>query len=342
MRRLTILTVALCVLAAGCGDDDATSPGADGATDPARPTELTLMLNWTPNAHHAGIYLAEQEGWYADAGIDLRVIEPAYDTGVEVAVAGGAADVGIAQAESLLPARAAGVEVEAVATLLPTNDSVLMSLAADGITEPADLAGATYGGFGGALETELISTLVSCGGADPDAVEQVEVGNVDYLAGLGQDRFDVVWVFEGWDVIRARDVEDADVETIAFEDHLDCIPDWYTPLLLTSETMLAERADVVETFLAVTARGYETVAGDPPAGAAALVAAVPELDPELVEPAVAYYAPRFVADGGVWGEMDAAVWVRFAEFLVEAGILEDVGDVGSAWTNDLLPEAPER
>ena len=66
--------------------------------------------------------------------------------------------------------------------------------------------------------------------------------------------------------------------------------------------------------------------------------AVPEADSELVSAAVGYYAPRFIA-GDRFGEMDAETWNGFAEFLVGAGILEEVGDVDAAWTNDLLPEA---
>lgn len=325
--------VALALVGAACGDDEESSNGGDGEV-----REVTVMLNWTPNAHHAGLYLAEANGWFDEAGIELTIIEPALDVGVEAAVADGAADIGFAQAESILPARAAGVDIVAVATLLPVNDSVLMGLAADGIDGPGSLAGLTYGGFGGALETELISALVECGGGDPADVTFVEVGNVDYLAGLEQDRFDVVWVFEGWDALRAGELAGADIATIAFEDNLDCIPNWYTPLALTSQALIDEDPGLVSDFLDVMSSGYDAVVADPAAGAEALTDAVPEADAELVSLAVDYYAPRFIT-GERFGEMDAETWNGFAEFLVRAGILEEVGDVDAAWTNDLLPGA---
>ncbi len=154
---------ALVLAACGSGSDEETTD-ATTADGPGQP--VTVMLNWTPNAHHVGIYAALANGWYADAGLDVTVVEPA-DAGVEQAVATGAADIGLAQAESLLPARAAGVPVVSIATVLPVNDSALFSLAADGITEPRDLEGTRYGGFGGALETEIISALMRCDGADP-------------------------------------------------------------------------------------------------------------------------------------------------------------------------------
>lgn len=340
VSRLVSLLAVLSVLAAACGDDGgSTETGTDSVDNGSgEPRELTVMLNWTPNAHHAGLYLAESNGWFDEAGIAVTIVEPSLEVGVEAAVAEGVAHIGFAQAESLLPARAAGVDVVAVATLLPVNDSVLMGLAADDIDGPASLTGLTYGGFGGALETELISSLVECGGGDPESVTYVEVGNVDYLAGLEQDRFDVVWVFEGWDALRARELAGADIATIAFEDHLDCIPNWYTPLALSSAATIADDPALVEDALAVMSRGYDAVVADPEAGAAALVDAVPEADAELVAAAVDYYAPRFIS-GERFGEMDAETWNQFAEFLVSAGLLDEAGDVDAAWTNELLPEA---
>jgi ABC-type nitrate/sulfonate/bicarbonate transport system substrate-binding protein len=325
MRRPLGVLAGLVVAAltgAACGDD-----GGGGSRS------LTVMLNWTPNAHHVGIYAAEAEGWFDEAGLDLTIVEPA-QSGVEQAVAGGAATIGLAQAESLLPARAAGVPVVSVASVLPVNDSVLMGR--PGITRPRDLEGKRYGGFGGALEVELIGRLVACDGGDPDAVEYVDVGNVDYLAGLEQGRFDVVWVFEGWDALRAREVEGADVALIRFRDHLDCIPDWYTPLVLAAEATIEEDPDVVSTFLDVAARGYELAAAEPERAADLLLAEVPELDPALVRASVAYYAPRFT-EGGEWGRQDAETWQSFATFLTEAGLLTEPVDATSAFTTELLP-----
>jgi len=258
----------------------------------------------------------------------VSIIEPA-DAGVEQAVAGGAATIGLAQAESLLPARAAGVPVVSVASMLPVNDSVLMGT--PDITRPKDLEGKRYAGFGGALETELISRLVTCDGGDPSKVEFVDVGNVDYLAGIQQGRFDAVWVFEGWDALRAKEVEGADVGLIRFRDYEDCIPNWYTPLILASESTIQKDPDTVSAFLAATAKGYALVADDPAKGADLLLKEVPELDPALVKPSVAYYAPKF-AEGGTWGAQDLATWTAFEQFLEQAGLLTTSVDPGSAFT----------
>ena len=126
----------------------------------------TLVLNWTPNAHHLGVYAAHELGWYDDAGIDLEIVEPT-EAGAEQAVGQGQAEFGISMAEGVLPAREQGIPIVSIGTILPVNDSALMSLADEGIRGPADLAGKTYGGYNGPLETELINRLATCGGIDP-------------------------------------------------------------------------------------------------------------------------------------------------------------------------------
>ncbi len=337
-RRLLAVALALGLLAvAACSSSGggAGGDGGDGTADGGA-RDVTLMLNWTPNAQHAGIYAADALGYYEDAGIDLTIVEPA-DTGVEPVVAQGDADFGIAQAESLLPARAAGVPVVSIATLLPHNDSSLMALADSGITRPRDLEGRTYGGYGGALETELVKRLVECDGGDPDRVEFVEVGNVDYLTGMQRGRFDFAWVFNGWDALAAEEVQGVAVTTIPFIDHLDCIPDWYTPLLLTSESMIEDDPELVRDFLAATARGYELAVADPQQAADLLLDAVPELDRDLVEASTAYHASRFIEPGQGWGHQEAPVWSAFGDFLVEAGLLDEPVDTDAAFTDDLLP-----
>ncbi len=324
MRRLLILAAALAaLLLAACGDEE------------LRPA--TLMLNWTPNNHHAGIYVAQANGWYEEEGIDLTIIEPAA-AGADAVVASGSAHFGISQAESLLPARLGGADVVAIAALLHYNDSSLMALADEGIARPKDLEGKTYGGYGGSLEKELIDTLVACDGGDPSLVEFVEVGNIDYLGGMDQDRFDFVWVFEGWDALRARELEGRALSSVLFFDHTNCIPDWYTPILITSRDLIEDDPDLVRDFLKATTRGYEHAIDNPQEAAELLLEAAPELDEALVKASADYHATRYRAQGRVWGHQEQAVWERFEAFLREAGLIDAPVDVNEAFTNEFLPE----
>ena len=344
--RAGVIAVAglVAAVAVACGSGaTGDSPGAtatpDGTTNGTGDlTQVTLMLNWTPNAQHAGIYLAQANGWYREAGLDLQIVEPAA-AGADSVVGAGSAEFGISQAETILPARAAGVPVVSIAAILPHNDSSFMALASSGITRPRDFEGKLYGGWGGVLETELLNTLVACDGGDPSLVEMVEVGNVDYLAGMEQGRFDFVWVFEGWDALRARELENADINTVQFVDWLDCIPDWYTPTFITNESMIANSPEIVRAFVAATSRGYTAAIEDSAAAAAALMAAAPELDAQLVGLSAEYHAPHFVGEGP-WGSQDQEVWSAFAAFLLQAGLLDAAVDSDAAFTNEFIEGAP--
>lgn len=310
-----------------CGDDD---DGGDRLTD------VTLMLDWTPNTNHAGIYIAKANGWYEEEGINLRIVEPAQG-GVEQIVAADQAEFGISIQEAVIPARAADIPIVSIGAIIQHNLSSLMSLESEGIARPRDLEGKTYGGFGGALETALIKQLVQCDGGDAGKVKFVEVGNIDYLVGMEQGLFDFVWIFEGWDGVRAREVEGKPISTLEFKDYLRCIPDWYTPVIITSEKVIREQPDVVRKFMAATAKGYAVAGSDPAASAKALLDAAPELDKALVEAAAAFHAGKYVDSGRTWGTQDEAIWTAFVEFLRGAGLIDREIDVKAAYTNEFLP-----
>ncbi|MFN0090506.1 MAG: ABC transporter substrate-binding protein [Acidimicrobiales bacterium] len=334
-RLLLVVLTAAALVGAACGSD-ASEPSASGSS--GKTQTVTLVLDWTPNTNHSGFYLAKAKGWYAEAGLDVKIVEPGESTTSLNQLAAGNAEFAVGVAESLLPARAAGAPVVSLGAIIQHNTSSLLSLSSDNITRPADLAGKTYGGFGGELETALVKQLVACDGGDPEQVRFVEVGNVDYRVGLERDDYDFVWIFDGWDLVRLRDLEKLAVATIPFRQWTRCIPDWYTPLVATNEKTIGAAPETVRAFMAATARGYAAAAADPGAAADALLAAAPELDRDLVTRSAAYLAGKYAEGAPAWGVQDRAVWARFEEFLRASGLLDSPVAVDKAFTNDFLPK----
>jgi ABC-type nitrate/sulfonate/bicarbonate transport system substrate-binding protein len=344
MRQISALAVAFALALVACAGTQSTEgpddqPAATGEQSGPADVErdVTVMLDWTPNTNHSGLYVAEANGWYADAGLNVEIIQPGEQGGLP-ALASGDADFAISAQEQLTPARAQGAPVVSIAAIIASNTSSLAALADEGIARPRDLAGHRYGGFGGDLETELVQRLVECDGGDPGAVEFVEVGNVDYRVGLERDHFDFVWIFDGWDGIRLRQAG-LDLTTLPFADYFDCIPDWYTPLLATSEQLIDSDPAVIEDFMQATARGYQTAIDDPGAAADALLEAAPELDERLVRESAEYLAGHYRAADQPWGVQDDEVWRDFTDFLRQAGILEGDFVIEDAYTNDFMPDA---
>jgi ABC-type nitrate/sulfonate/bicarbonate transport system substrate-binding protein len=331
---LVALVLALALASVACSDDSSSADGETGSVGDLQ--KVTLVLDWTPNTNHAGIYAADAEGYYADAGLDVDIIQPG-ENGSLPALGSGKADFAVSVQEQVIPARAEGVPVVSVAAILQHNTTSLLSLADTGVERPADLAGLRYGGYGGQLERELVESLVECDGGDPDDVSFVEVGNVDYRIGMEDGFYDFVWVFDGWDVIRLEEIDEVDVDTLPFIEYADCIPDWYTPLLATTDEVIDDDPDLVEAFVGATAKGY-AYAIDHPAGAASiLLDAAPELDTGLVEASMAYLASRYQADADQWGIQRESVWVDFEAFLRRSGLVTEPVDVTEAYTNDFVP-----
>lgn len=340
-RRARLLTAAATValVAAGCGGDSSAESSADAPASAEGEREaVTVVLEWSPNTNHSGVYVAQAEGWYTDAGLDVEIIEPG-EAGSLQLLGSGQADVAFTVQEELVPARAEGVPVVGLAGVIEHNTSSLLSLAEDDITRPRDLAGKAYGGFGGQLEMALVEAMVTCDDGDASAVRFTEVGEADYRLGLTRDQYDAVWIFDAWDGIRLGEVEGLETETIPFIDHEDCIPDWYTPMIATSESQIDERPDVVRSFMDATARGYRQAMADPDAAADVLVKAVPELDRDLVQRSSEYLSTRYASDPEEWGRMDEDRWTRFVDFLVTAELIDEPIDVSSAYTNRFLPDA---
>ncbi len=323
-----VAVILLGAVAAACGGSSGDAGGLK---------KVSVMLDWTPNTNHAGMYLARAKGYYRRAGLDVRFLEPGQGADPNQAVGAGTVDFGVSAAEQLVPARAAGVPVVSVAAIIQHNTSSIITLASSGITRPRELAGHTYGAFGGTFEKALVDALVSCDGGDPSKVHFTEVGDADYRQGLTGGHYDAVWVFDGWDVIRLADIDHLHIDRIEFRDYTRCIPDWYTPILVTSEKLIDHDPDLVRRFMHATAHGYRDAMADPDAAAKALLSGAKGLDPDLVQRSADYLSTRYAADPDAWGRQDPKVWARFVGFLEDHHITKPGFDTRAAFTDRFLP-----
>ncbi|WP_119068823.1 ABC transporter substrate-binding protein [Aggregatilinea lenta] len=348
-RSLMLLSLALMlamgvpVWAQGDGTEEPSDQADDhlgGATEFARadePTDVILMLDWTPNANHLGFYAAQALGYYDDANLSVEFQEPS-DIQVEALVANGVADFGVSFQEFATYAIAGGTPVVSLAAIIQHNTSGFVSIAdMHPISTPADMAGLRYGGFGQPdLENAILNTLLACDGAEPDSVEYVNVGYVDLIQLMQQDRIDLAWIFYGVQGVQAE-LSGVDLDAVMMMDYFDCVPDYYTPILITGPDMVEQQPDVVAAFVQATARGYAYAIDHPDEAANMLLEAVPELDSDLIHAGAEWLAPEFQSDAPRWGEQQASVWQGYTDFLVDNGILESGIDAGAAFTNAFLP-----
>ncbi len=328
IRSYTVPMLVLTLILAGCaGQSDA----------PPSPTlqDVTLMLDWVPNTNHTGIYVAQANDYFGEAGLNVAIIEPG-EVYAEHAVAAEAADFGVSFQEQVTLARADDVPIVSIAAIIQHNSSGFASRAELGAHSPRDWEGLRYGSFGSPFEAPTLGLLMNCDGGNFETLEIVDTGFSDPLALLDEALTDLAWIFYGWQGIQAQ-YEGIDLQIVMMEDWFDCIPDYYTPVFIASEKTIREQPQVVRAFLEAIARGYRFAIDKPDQAAEILLEAVPELNEELVRRSQSWLSPRYQADASRWGEQDIQVWQAYSAWMVVNGILTESIQAEDAFTNEYLP-----
>lgn len=297
-------------------------------------TKAVLSLDWVPNTNHTGFYVALQKGWYAEEGIDLEIQVPSDPSAALKQVAAGNTEFGVSFQDELVIARSNDIPVVSIGAILQHNTSAFAVRADSGITRPKDFEGKTYAATGTTIERPILGALMACDGGDINQVQFVDVG-FDLLPALVGKRADIVWIFEGWDGVKAQLMG---LELTTFPLYGSCVPDYYTPLVVAGESTLAEKPDLVRRFMKATARGFTYAAENPAEAADILLKYAPESDPALVKASQEYLSPRYIADAPAWGQQKPEVWTTFTEWMYTNGLLAKQVDASAAFTNDYLPE----
>ncbi len=302
---------------------------------PEGPASATLMLDWVPNTNHTGVFVALEKGYFEDEGLTVEIIQPG-EVYPEAAVAGGAADFGISFQESVTLARAEGAPIVSIAAVLQHNTSGLASLATKGVTGPADFEGLRYGAWGGPAEIPTLEALMECRGADISKVEVVTTGFSDPLALLAQGQIDLASIYYGWQGIQAEQMG-IELDVVMMQDYFDCVPDFYTPVVIAGEATIADEPELVKAFLAALSRGYTFAAEHPEEAADILLRSAPELDATLVKESQRWLSKYYLAEAPRWGEQKESVWRDYSAWLAEHGVVTDPVASEDAFTNRFLP-----
>jgi ABC-type nitrate/sulfonate/bicarbonate transport system substrate-binding protein len=314
------IALAAILLLAGCGSE-------------AQPEKATLSLDWVPNTNHTGLYVALDKGWYAEEGLELDIQIPSDPAAALKQVASGNTEFGVSFEEEVTIARSNDIPVVSIAAIIQHNTSAFVSLKGQGILRPRDFEGRKYASYGLPLERAVLKGLMACDGADVNKLEFVDVGFDAFPALIG-GRVDIAWVFLAWDGIQAQNMgQPLDV----IELYGSCVPDYYTPVLISGEKTIAERPELVRHFLKATSRGYEYAIAHPEEAADILLKHSPESDPALVKPSQAWLGPRYQDDAPQWGVQDPDVWHEFTTWMAENDLLAKEIDPDKAFTNEFLP-----
>lgn len=294
--------------------------------------DVTVVLDWTPNTNHAGLYAALENGYFRDAGLNVQIIQPGQNTADQI-VASGKAQFGVSYQESVLMARAENIPIVSIATILQHNTSGFASLKSANIKQPRDFEGKRYGSSGWPSELAILQTIMQDDKADFAKVKVIS-GVYDFFSTIGKDA-DFEWIYWGWDGVEARR-KNIEIDFIPIR-ALNPIFDFYTPLLIAGEQTIQSDPELVKAFLGAVSKGYDFCVQNPGPAADILLKAVPELNTDQVRLSLDFLKGEFVSDAPKWGEQKTEVWERFGAWMFEKALISSEVPAASAFTNEFLP-----
>jgi ABC-type nitrate/sulfonate/bicarbonate transport system substrate-binding protein len=322
VRRPLVTLITLIVTAA-------TVAGCGGSSGSAR--SATLVLDFTPNPVHVGIYTALARHLDTAAGVKLHVIAPSASTDSIRLLETGRANFAILDIHDLAIARQRG---EDIVGILPIVERPLASvIAAPAVTSPRRLIGKTVGVSGAPSDTAVLDSIVAGAGGQPKQLKTITIGfNAvsDLLAGkvAGATAF---WNDEGVTLNRQRP---------GF--HVFRVENYGAPSY--PELVLCATAKSVKTHPALAGgvvkalvRGYDLALAHPAVGQRALESQVPGLNHSLDTAELAGLATAFRGPEGHFGVLDPLVLGRWAAWEARFGIVKSPPDVTNMFVTAFAP-----
>jgi putative hydroxymethylpyrimidine transport system substrate-binding protein len=324
------LILSACLLAA-CGEKE--EPSAGAATNGE---QLRVMLDYFPNADHAGLYAAQADGAYEDAGLDVEITAPPDPSAPLKLLLAGKADIAISYEPELLLARDAGAELVSVGALVQKPLTSLMALGTGKVRTPRDLRGKRVGTSGIPYQSAYLKTILKTAGVDAGSVKETNVGfNLvpAMLSGKVDATLGAFWNYEGTDLQRR-----GKAPAIQRMEELG-VPTYSELVFVVRRRDLGQDFGArVRRFMQATARGHEALRADPKLGVDALLEADPGLDRELQEAVVKATLPVFFPDDDArpFGYQDPEEWQAYIDWMRENDLIASDQTAERVLSNEFL------
>ena len=295
------------------------APLAACAAPPSELRQVTLLLGFRPDVQFAPFYVAQREGFYADAVLDVT-IEHMQAPDVQRLVASGEAEFGVADATDVMIARTAGIPIKYASTLYQRFPVAIIGAEDDVPSDPADLAGRSIGtpGMCGSSWHALLA-LLDAGGLSADDVTIREYPQFNQVDGLANGDVELITGFRNNEPLRleARDIPPA----LLTVDDVAPLPG---PGVIVGDDLLASDPDLVEAFVTATAAAQAAVIADPDIGFAAAEDAVPAIaeDPDVARAVLDATIELWRGDGFADGDVPLDLWSAAFETMRRLGFID--------------------
>jgi putative hydroxymethylpyrimidine transport system substrate-binding protein len=322
LRATLAVGLMLGVLVMGGCRDDTANVGMAGKIAGA-----TLILDWTPNANHAGVYAAAAEGFFEDAGVRVTPRVPVDAAASLKEVASGKAEFAISYEPEVLIARSQGIPVKAVGALVTSPLNAILARADRGVTRLRDLEGKRVGIAGVPSDRALLDTAVRADGGDPAKVKTVTVG---FTLGPSLAKGTVDAVIGAYWNVEAVELEKRGIDVTTFRLEENGVPDYDELVVVTSDDIARDRPDLVASMVEGLKRGQVWAVENQDAAVGHLLAANPDLDRELTTEGLRLVAPLLDPPDADPLDLSSEAWSSYAAWMMENGLLKKPVTAGDA------------
>jgi putative hydroxymethylpyrimidine transport system substrate-binding protein len=327
---LTALALLAALALAACGEKTETvTPSASHLQN------LTVMLDWFPNADHVGLYRALAEGDFRQVGLNVKVQTPSDPSLPLKLLAAGKVDLAISYEPEVLLARNQNLPLISIAAIVQRPLTSIVSVGRKHITSVADLRGKTVGDAGIPYQHAYLQTILAHAGIPASSVHEVDVGDnlvPAMLSGRVDATLGAFWNYEA--------IQLAELHKHPNVIHIETagVPTYDELVLVATQTTINRKTDLLRRFVQALGRGYASARANPRAAVADLVAANPGLDRSFQLAAVNATLPAFFPAGASqpWGAQDSAQWTAFGNWMASNHLISNPLAIQDAESNDFL------
>ena len=321
-KRIFAMLAAGALLLTGCGADNAARSAAS-LDEGKQLRELTVVLDWYPNALHAFLYEAEEKGYFADEGLTVNIQSPAGVNDAMSMVAAGKADIGLYYQQDVIQARVEqNVPVKSVGAVVQAPLNIILSLKDKNITRPEDLAGKTIGYAGTELSEALVRSIMKSSGADASDVKMVDVG-FELMAAMTTGNVDATIGCLVNHEVPQMEKEGFEVNYF-FPDDFG-VPQYYEGIFLAGDKMIEEEPEVIAAFLRGCQKGFADFKAEPDAVLQVLldnqVASIFPLDPDVEKKSVETLLPLMETSDAPFLSQTEKCWQENIDWMYDEGLI---------------------
>lgn len=309
----------LVVMLAGCNDDKKSS----NENKDKELEELSVMLDWYPNAVHSALYVAQEKGYFKDQGLDVKIEMPADTNDPLKLAATGKVDLALSYQNQTILSRAEGIPVVSVAAYVRHSLDSIMVKKESGIKSPKDLAGKSVGYPSTVVSEAVVKTMVETDGGDFKKVKMTDVG-WDLIPSIATDKVDaIVGGYINHEFVLLNK-EGYNMQLMKLSDF--GVPDNYELVFVAGENTFNKKEKSIKKFWTAVTKAQQFVKENPEEGLQILLDHENKdsvLDKDVEKESLEILLPLMEEDGVPFGYQDEERWKTTAEWLYKEGIIKE-------------------